>query len=237
MKLENLRTLIYFGAGLVLFAYAGVGGAQSVLATGSDAEVTDDGLHRINPLIMEAAWIKPDLDLSSYSRIYVVPTAVQFRDVLEKNYDARSRIATTEFPLREGRQEWLREIWQQAVDARFDATTYDFFDGVATDVLVVQAMLADVVSHIPPPEAGSYYTYVRDPWVANVLLEIRDGTTGELLGRTNDRRVGEGMLDRDTVWLRTEDLLERWAEVIHERLDQLNDLAGGGRQPPDWARP
>ena len=36
MKLENLRTLIYFGAGLVLFAYAGVGGAQSVLATGSE---------------------------------------------------------------------------------------------------------------------------------------------------------------------------------------------------------
>ena len=46
-------------AGLVLLWHAGKTGAQPVLETGPDAEVTGDGLSRVHPSIMPDAWVRP----------------------------------------------------------------------------------------------------------------------------------------------------------------------------------
>ena len=228
MKHRTPPAILAAAAGFVLFLHAGASGAQSMLATGADAEVTQDGLHRVHPSIMAAAWVKPDLDLSGYTRIFVVPTAVQFR-LVEEVTDAfsLSRSGDREFPVNEDKQDWLRGVWSRVTTEQFaQQRSFQRYEGVGTDVLVVQAILADVVSYIPPDAAGSSYSWIRDPWVASVVLELRDGTTGELLARTNDRRTGEGLMDANTVWMLTEDLLLRWAEVLSERLEQLADLGG-----------
>jgi hypothetical protein len=224
-------------AGLIIFWYAGGIGAQPILASGSDADVTEEGLHRVHPSIMEAAWVRPDLDLSRYSRILLMPGAVHFREVREQIYDARSSIGISEFPVAQEKKEWLREVWAQAVDKSFEnGQSYDLYYGVDSDVLVVQAFLVDVVSHIPPKAAGSYYTYVRDPWGVHVVLELRDAVTAELVARTIDRRYAEGLVDVDTIWMRTSDLVRRWANALPDRLDQLADLGELGRRTPTWAR-
>jgi hypothetical protein len=75
----------------VLLWYAAGTGAQSILATGPDADVTEEALHRVDPSIMEAAWVRPDLDLSRYSRILLVPTGVQFREVPDRHYNVLNR--------------------------------------------------------------------------------------------------------------------------------------------------
>jgi len=217
----------------VLSWHAGVSGAQPILATGPDAEVTEDGLHRVHPSIMADAWVRPDLDLSRYTRILLMPTAVQFRDVPERPYDPRSAIGRTEFPLDDKEKEWLRGRWRQVIDTEFgQEESYELYEAIGPDVLVVQAFLVDVVSYIPPDYSGSVVTMVRDPWAASVVLELRDATTVELLARTADRRVGEGLMVPGEVWLRTESLLERWANVLSERLEQLSDLGGRAGIPP-----
>ena len=237
MNRRILTKILSAAAGFVLFSYAAGSGAQPVLATGPDADVTEEGLHRVDPSIMEAAWVRPDLDLSGYARILLMPTGVQFREVPERNYNARSSIGVSEFPLADEKKEWLRGVWRRAVDARFSQDqSYELYGGVGSDVLVVQGFLADIVSHIPPEDVGSSFTYIQDPWVASVVLELRDATTAELLARTIDRRHGKGLLDSGTVWVRTEVLLEHWADVLAERLDQLSDLGGQGRRTPAWAR-
>ena len=182
--------------------------------------------------------MRPDLDLSRYSRILLMPTGVQFREVDERRYNARTRMNVTEFPLGDIKKEWVREVWRRAVNAKFTREeSYEFYDGVGSDVLVVQGFLIDIVSHIPPESVGSDFTLVRDPWIASVVLELRDATTAELLARTIDRRFGEGLMDVGTVWMLTADLLETWAQVLSDRLDQLSDLAGGrGRNTPAWDR-
>ena len=186
---------------------------------------------------MEAAWVKPDFDLSGYTRIMLVPTAVQFRDVPETSTDARTRAMMEEFPLTDERKEWLRGLWREAVQGRFAREeSHEFFVGADSNVLVVQGFLVDVVSRIPPIASGSAYTLVRNPWSASVVLELRDATTAELVARTIDRRNAVGLLEVGTVWYQTEDLVERWAEVLSERLDQLSDLGGLSREAPDWAR-
>ena len=234
----TIRTIVLSVAGtLILFWHAGGSSQEPNPATEQDAGVTQEGLHRVDPSIMAAAWVKPDFDLSGYTRIMLVPTAVQFRDVPERSTDARTRVMTEEFPLTDERKEWLRELWREAVQGRFAREeSYEFFVGVDSNVLVVQGFLVDVVSRIPPISSGSAYTLVRNPWSASVVLELRDPTTAELVARTIDRRNAVGLLEVGTVWYQTEDLVERWAEVLTERLDQLSDLGGLSREAPDWAR-
>ncbi|MCH2466122.1 MAG: hypothetical protein MK237_09495, partial [Gemmatimonadetes bacterium] len=99
MKRRIPPAILSAAVGLVLLWHAGGSGAQPILATGADADVTKEGLHRVHPSIMEAAWVRPDLDLSRYSRILLMPTGVQFREVDERRYNARTRMNVTEFPL------------------------------------------------------------------------------------------------------------------------------------------
>lgn len=233
MKRRIPPAILSAAAGLVLLWHVGASGAQPILATGPDVDVTEEGLHRVHPSIMEAAWVTPDLDLSRYTRILLMPTGVQFREVAERRYSARTRIGVTEFPLEDEKKEWLRGVWRRAVDAKFEES-YGLYDGVGFNVLVVQGFLVDVVSRIPPVDIGSAFTFVRDPWSVNVVLELRDGTTAELLARTIDRRNAKGLVDVGTVWVQTQNLVERWAQVLSERLEQLSDLGGPG--PPPWAR-
>ena len=104
-------------------------------------------------------------------------------------------------------------------------------------MLIVQGFLADVVSRIPPLSIGSDYTLVKDPWSVSVVLELRDGTTGELLARTIDQRNAEGFVDVGRVWVQTEDyLLELWAEGLSDRLDQLAELGEQDSRTPPSAR-
>ena len=227
MKPRISPAILCAAAGFVLLWHAPGSEARFRLATGAYEDVTEEGLHRVHPSVMEAAWVIPELDLSGYTRVFLVPTGVQFRDVSRRTYGLRSRDNVAEFPIDDAKKEWLRGTWQRVVTEQFALQrSFDAYDGVGSGVLIVQGFLVDVVSRIPPVTVGSDYTLVRDPWSANVVLELRDGTTGDLLARTIDLRTGEGLLEADSAWAQTPDLLERWAQVIFERLEQLADLGG-----------
>jgi hypothetical protein len=57
----------------VLVATAGIASAQDApppmkVQTGPDAEVTVDGLHRVDNSLMALAYVKPDMNLQGYTR-------------------------------------------------------------------------------------------------------------------------------------------------------------------------
>lgn len=225
--------ILSVAAALALLWHAQASNAQSFLATGDDAGVTAEGLHRVNPLIMEAAWVRPGFDLSRYKKVLLMPTAVQFRQVPKRPVNARSRINTTVFPLPESRKKWLRQTWQRAVDAEFSQEqVYKRYNDVGPDVLVAQAFLVDVVSRIPPETVGSSYTYVTDPWSVYVVLELRDAMTTQLIARTIDQEIVHGQAEIGEVWYRTQDLVDKWAKVLSYRLGDLAALGGWVGKPP-----
>lgn len=239
MRRRSLPTILSAAAGLVVFGFGGGSGAQLVLASGPDADVTEEGLHRVDPSIMVAAWVKPDLDLSGYTKLLLMPTAVQFREVSDQTYNARSRLSATEFPLDEEEKKWFRETWRRDVEAEFaQKDSFERYEAAGSDVLVIQGFLVDVVSRITPNSVGSSVTLVSDPWSVSVVLELRDATTTELLARTIDRRNAQGVLEAASVWMQTASLMERWAHVLSVRLDQLSELGGRGQgsDTPSWAR-
>jgi hypothetical protein len=234
MKLGILAGILPAAVGALLLWQAGESRAQPPTASGPNAEITREGLHRVNPALMEAAFVRPDFDLSSYTKLVDVPPVVQFRDVPKAPSNARSRAMTEEFPLPEDRKEWLGDQWRRAVGEQFARLrSEDIYTSDLTGVLVVQGLLLDVVSRIPPPGSESNYTLVNNPWSATVVLELRDAATGDLLARTVDRRNATGLLELGTVWHRTPDLIERWAQVLVQRLEQLSELGGRPRRALD----
>src|SRR5688572_25884034 len=105
------RLLVAAQVGVATFALAvcaGRGGAapkQPRIETGPDAEVTHDGLVRVQKSVADAAWVKPTLDLTPYKKLMVVSGGVAFRK-LEPVSDFQAR-NESEFPVKEENKERL----------------------------------------------------------------------------------------------------------------------------------
>ena len=214
-------------AALLLLWYAGITGAQPILATGSDAEVTDDGLHRVDPTVMSAAWVKPDLDLTRYTKILFMPASVQFRDVPDRHYNVRTSTDVSEFPISDATRAQLREAWgQRLYEDLAEVEPYEYDKGVGRDVLVVQGFLIDIISGVPPDIPGSSVSTIRDPWTVTIVLELRDSMSNDILARTIDRRRARGLINAAAVWGHTRTLVRSWSLLLCSRLEQLADLGG-----------
>ncbi len=210
-------------AGLVLLWHTGESGAQPILATGPDAEVTADGLYPLDPSIMGAAWVRPDLDLSRYTRVFFLPTAVQFRDVAERTNTARTIAA--EFPVSDARKARLRELFEESFyQALSDVRSYELSDEVGRDVLLVQGILIDVISGVPPDRPGSVITNIRWAWEANIVMELRDSISYQVQARTVQRQRIDGPMYVGMVWALTPTIVRGWSLLLIRRLRELSDL-------------
>ena len=224
---RRLPTIILCATvGLALLWHAEESGAQAILATGPDAEVTEDGLHRVDPSIMGAAWVRPDLDLSRYNRIYFMPAAVQFRDVAERRHNVRSMANADSFFVSESRQARLRELFGEAFyEAVGEVESYELSDEVGRDVLIVRGLLTDVISGVPPDVGGSVslqggYGWI---WEANIALELRDSMSDVILARTADRERVEGSFATGAEAALTPRVIQSWSELLVTRLGELSD--------------
>ena len=60
-----MNRLIIFGAVLAVASCA----SEPTIQTGPNAEVTFDGLHRVDNSAFKDAWVDPDIDFSRYNKI------------------------------------------------------------------------------------------------------------------------------------------------------------------------
>ena len=114
MRRRIEMTILPAAAGLMLLWYAGESGAQLIFATGPDAEITVDGLHRVEGTTIDAAWVRPNLDLSRYTKIYMMPTGVHFREVDDRVYSVRARDSELEFPVSDTMKARLRNLFSES---------------------------------------------------------------------------------------------------------------------------
>ena len=225
MKYKMRTAVMPIAAGFVILCYAGGSGAQPFLATGADAEVTEDGLHRVDRSIMGAAWVRPDLDLSGYTRIFFSPTTVEFREIADGVRGARSRDIASQFEVSEVRQVQFRERWAQILyEDLSEVDSYEMFDSVGRDVLIVRGRLIDVASGVPPDAPASVETTIMYPWEATIVLELRDSMSDEILARAADGRRMEGPISATAVDVVTRTMLRRWSRQLCARLEELSEL-------------
>ncbi len=196
--------------------------------TGPDAEITFDGLHRVDRTVMDAAWVKPDLDLTGYTKLIVASGGVSFRRI--ENANPRR---DTQFPVQERNKERLREILREEfVEELEKLERYDFASEPGPDVLVLVGGVIDVVSNIPPDADSASFSrggiYLSSVGAATLVIELRDSESGEVLARAADRRAADAPFafeaSAPVAWSQVRRLAKRWATLVRNGLEQFNGV-------------
>jgi hypothetical protein len=230
------RLLLAAQVSLALAISLGAGNAASApkqprIETGPDAEVTHDGLVRVQKSVVDAAWVKPTLDLTPYKKLMVVSQGIAFRKLDPVNtYQARRE---SQFPVKEENKERLSRELKTAFETELaKLERYEIVNAPGPDVLLLTGAIIDVVSNIPPDidsarygRGGVYLTSIGD---ATLVIELRDSESGEILARAADRRAAESPfafeVNKVTAWTEVRRLGSYWATLLRRRLEEIEKV-------------
>lgn len=220
---------------LGVWALAGVASAAAPqIQTGQGAETTFDGLARVDNTIMDAVWVRPDIDLRGFRKVLFVPVGVSYRDVEPSDPTTAlrrsTRSRTTE--LREFRlDEETKALFEAEIGAAFSeevaaSEAYEVVDEAGPDVLQIGVALLDVVSRVPPQAATQPRVYIESVGEATLVLEIRGSMSNSVYLRAVDRRAAarrSEMIESNRVTNASEirRLGRRWGEIVRKGLETL----------------
>ena len=193
---------------------------------GPDAEITYDGLHRVNDSRLAAVWIKPSIDLSKYNKLILEGVGIQYRAVDPQNRYKRN---ADEFPLDEDQKERIRKAVRETLtDEIRKSEHFTLVDIPGEGVLKIELGLTDVVSRIPPQRGARSDFYIRNLGEAMLVMEYKDSETNEVLARATDRRAIEPTMTTEsnsaTNLAEVRLAVRVWGTQIRNGLDELHLL-------------
>jgi hypothetical protein len=228
-----MRILVFFIAAIV--AVSGCASTGPTFQQGPDAEVTYDGLTRLDNTVMDVVWARTDIDLTSFNKVMFERVAVDFRAVEGGPLSGRAgRGSTTassrnrnEFRLDDAtREQIVTELSTAAREEMARSEVFEIVDEPDYDVLLVRVALLDVVSRVPPEPVGRSSIWLDSVGEATLVLEIRDSMSNAIFARAVDRRAAgdrQGGVSSNSVTNAAEvrRLGRRWASIAREGLDTL----------------
>lgn len=217
----------------ILFAAVLSGcGAAPAFQQGPDAEVTYDGLTRVDNTVMDSVWARTDIDIKGYSKIMFEGVGVEYRPA-KGPYSGRTsalehqRSSQTEFKLDETTKAAFEGEVRDAFLAELGTSkVYEIVEEAGPDVLLINSGLLDVVSRVPPEPIGRSNMYISSVGEATLVLEIRDSMSGAIFARAVDRRAAERegwLMDSNRVTNRAEvrRLARAWGRLLRQGLERL----------------
>jgi hypothetical protein len=223
---------------LVLLSVLAIAACSSstapALQSGEDAEVTFDGLTRVDNTIMDSVWAQPGIDLRGVSKVIFVPVGISYRDVEPSDPSTALRRSTRsrETELREFQlDEETKAFFEAEIGAAFSdevsaSEVYTVVDEPGPDVIKVGVALLDVVSRVPPQARTQPRVFIEMVGEATLVLEIRGSMSNTIYLRAVDRRAAQQqsqMIESNRVTNSAEirRLGRRWGQIVREGLDML----------------
>ena len=239
-----LRTATTAGILVGLAGYGATASAQTpplTVQTGPDAEISVDGLHRVDNSVLDLVYVKPELKLQGYTNVIIGEIRVAYRKDPEGRRVGNPGGMPEEanFALSRSQMDVLKSLFQEAVVKELTKDDgYEIVDAPGPDVLRVSAYLVDLVVRVPTEKtAGRQYTRARSYGEVTLVLELHDSESEEILGRVADRRDPTRNTDNSLaivsptyVKADVERLFEYWANVLREGLDRVRELDPAMRQ-------
>ena len=226
------NSLVALGAAVILAGCAST--PPPTLQTGPDAEVTVDGLYRVDNSVMARAYMKPGWDLRGYTAMMIDPVTVAYRtDPRGRQRDPLGGAASGNFALSDTQMENFKNAFQETVaEAMSGDGGLRIVDTPGPDVLRITADLMDLIIAVPTREAATATRAVaRSMGAVTLVLEVRDSQSGEILARAADRREpgatsGLEATRVSPTFLRSEyrRLFEYWATLLRDRFDELREV-------------
>lgn len=226
MKIINstfpLTTALVFSVVLVACTTA-----PPTIQTGPDAELSFDGLHKVDNSRADVAWARPDFDISGYSKILPVGAGVEYRQVKNRGRSTMARSQGGPYFIDDkARGQFETLVTDVFTEELQKVERYKIVDEPGPDVLMVRGAILDVTSYVPPdPIGGRSYIYLSSVGAATLVLELRDSETGTILARSVDRRAAEtigGTFTRSNSVTNSAEarrLIRHWATRLREGLD------------------
>ncbi len=229
MRTHNRFTSLQaLAASAVLCLVAGCTTSTPTIDTSDDAEATFDGLYPVQDGRADQAWMRPDVDLSKYSKIRLQGVGVQYRPGGESGRTYASRTNADHYEVTEEQRAAFEEVMREAFREELaQSKHFTIVDENGPDVLLIRGGLLDVVSYVPPDPIGRGRVFLSSVGEATLVLEISDSITQTALARVVDRRAAEDMSgqlrEANRVTNRTEvrRLAKYWGTRLRESLDDL----------------
>ena len=195
---------------------------------GPDAELSYDGLVRIDNTSFQRVWADPDTDLSGYTKILPMKATIDFRAVKTSAGSSRNYSSKSEFPINDhNREKIVTTVGEVLREEVSENTRFAFTDEPAQDTLILTVSLLDIVSRVPPERASRSEIYISRAGEITIVLELRDSLSGETLLRAAERgavqRPGNQGMRANSVmgWSELRRLARRWGVKIRDGLDSL----------------
>ncbi|HYJ42349.1 MAG TPA: DUF3313 family protein, partial [Steroidobacteraceae bacterium] len=160
------------------------------------------------------------------------PVKIEFSKNWEKNSVSGSSLPFSRRPTAEDMQrirEGLAELMQEVFTEELTKHGYTLVDTPAEDTLHVLTAIIDLYINAPDnSDPGITRTYTASSGSMTLVLEARDGPTGQLLARVVDGRSDDSpggtfqWTNRATNTQAARQILQVWARKLRESLDRLN---------------
>lgn len=201
----------------------------SAAALADDRPESWDGLVEVKPKRMDAAYLLPGADFRPYTKLMIDPTEVAFRKDWMREMGDRSRDLS-----RKVSEEQAAEILA-AARSNFDDIFHEVFTKAGytvvttpgPDVLRVRTGVVNLYINAPDTMSpGRSTSYTANAGEATLVIEVRDSSTGALLGRVLDRREtrepgGMQVANRVTNKADFRALFKQWAGITVKGLEDL----------------
>lgn len=201
--------------------------------TGPDAEVTYDGLTRLDRTIMDTVWARKGTDISGANKVMLMNVGVEYRNVTGP-YSGRAGAGSVRSS-RSGNEFQLdadtRALFEEEISSAFReelarSEVIELVDEPGPDVLLIRGGLLDVVSRVPPETIGRSRIFIDSVGEATLVLEVRDSQSLTVIARAVDRRAmqsGTTMTESNRVTNRAEvrRLGRRWGGQLRDGLEKM----------------
>jgi uncharacterized protein DUF3313 len=185
-----------------------------------------EGLVQAKSRKLDTVYLLPGADFAVYKKIMIDPVQVSFhKDWMREANRSRGAARISASDAQEIAQA-ARSGFQEIFAGAFKAKGYEVVSEPAADVLRLSPSVANLFINAPRPTSGAATrTYMVDAGEATLVLEVRDSTTGAILGLALDREAtrGTGVTLATPASNRAEfeDLFRRWAAICVQGFERL----------------
>ena len=181
------------------------------------------------PTGLDAVYVRPGVKLAPYKSVKLDPVVVEF----SKDWEAKARASERQFTVAElqGIRDQLAKLMREVFVQELTSHGYAVVDTASGDTLRVTTGLMDV--YINPrkgqdADPSRSKTYSPGAGSMTLLLEARDGPTGQLLARAIDLgadknvAAGKRLNTAEPNGAAAREMMGVWARSLREALDRLN---------------
>ena len=211
----------------VLVLLAACTAKEPTLQSGPDAQVTSEGLVRVENSKVDDAFMRPDVDFTRFTGIMIDPLDVSNVKIIQPDNSARTS-RNRKWELTDEDREFLQDTFLLKMDDYvIKRGGYTPIDEPAENVLRLSVALVQLAPNAPRPSDsyGRSTTVTRGAGAISIAGVLFDSGSGQIIARFADTRESSDNWGRNMEVANKSEvrrIFDFWAQLFQYRLDALS---------------